>query len=526
MSDTDKRPYDTGAPSDDTTAACSVASRRWTLVAAVLGSSLAFMDGTVVNVALPAIQRDLNAVVSDAQWVMESYALLLSALLLVGGALGDRFGRRRVFVMGISLFAISSLGCALSGSVLQLILARAVQGVGAALLVPGSLALVSSAYPVAERGAAIGTWSAFSGITAAIGPVVGGFLVEHYSWKWAFLLNLPISVLLLIICAMKVPESLNQKNHSPVDVRGALLAVVALAGIVFALIDAPNGWTSSAVLIAGSVGMVSLILFFWSEAHQDHPMLPLNLFRERNFAGANLLTFLLYAALGGSFFFLPLNLIQVQGYGATAAGAAFMPFVVIMFSLSRWAGRLVDVFGSKLPLIIGPTVAAIGFGMFALPTIGANYWTTFFPAICVLGLGMTITIAPLTTTVMNSVSTDLAGTASGTNNAISRVAGLLAIAVFGVVLTHRFDMALAAALSHSQLASAMVASILAEHQKLAGIVIPSQVSHQDALLLKRAIGLAFVSGFRWVMIISSACALLSAISAWFLIDGKRGTLAR
>jgi len=269
-----------------------------------------------------------------------------------------------------------------------------------------------------------------------------------------------------------------------------------------------------------------LILFFWSEAHQDHPMLPLNLFRERNFAGANLLTFLLYAALGGSFFFLPLNLIQVQGYGATAAGAAFMPFVVIMFSLSRWAGRLVDVFGSKLPLIIGPTVAAIGFGMFALPTIGANYWTTFFPAICVLGLGMTITIAPLTTTVMNSVSTDLAGTASGTNNAISRVAGLLAIAVFGVVLTHRFDIALAAALSHSQLASAMVASILAEHQKLAGIVIPSQVSHQDALLLKRAIGLAFVSGFRWVMIISSACALLSAISAWFLIDGKRGTLAR
>ena len=221
MSDTDKRPYDTGAPSDDTTAACSVASRRWTLVAAVLGSSLAFMDGTVVNVALPAIQRDLNAVVSDAQWVMESYALLLSALLLVGGALGDRFGRRRVFVMGISLFAISSLGCALSGSVLQLILARAVQGVAAALLVPGSLALVSSAYPVAERGAAIGTWSAFSGITAAIGPVVGGFLVEHYSWKWAFLLNLPISVLLLIICAMKVPESLNQKNHSPVDVRGA-----------------------------------------------------------------------------------------------------------------------------------------------------------------------------------------------------------------------------------------------------------------------------------------------------------------
>jgi len=505
---------------------CSVASRRWTLLAAVLGSSLAFMDGTVVNVALPAIQRELNAAVSDAQWVMESYALLVSALLLVGGALGDRFGRRRIFVIGISVFAISSLACALSGSALQLILARAVQGIGAALLIPGSLALVSSAYPAAERGAAIGTWSAFSGITAAIGPVVGGFLVEHYSWKWAFLLNLPISVLLLVICVMKVPESLNQKNHSPVDLKGALLAVVALAGIVFALIDAPNGWTNQAVLIAGSVGIISLVLFFWVEAHQDHPMLPLDLFRERNFAGANLLTFLLYAALGGSLFFLPLNLIQVQGYGATAAGAVFVPFVVIMFSLSRWAGRLVDVFGSKLPLVVGPIVAAIGFGMFAWPSINANYWATFFPAICILGLGMTITIAPLTTTVMNSVSTDLAGTASGTNNAISRVAGLLAIAVFGVVLTHRFDAVLVTALSHSPLAPATVAAILAERQKLAGIVIPAQVSHEDALLLKRAIGLAFISGFRWVMIISSACALLSALSAWFLIDGKRGSLAR
>jgi EmrB/QacA subfamily drug resistance transporter len=518
-------PSDTGIVLSDAMAGpASVASRRWTLVAAVLGSSLAFMDGTVVNVALPAIQRELNTAVSDAQWVMESYALTLAALLLVGGALGDRYGRRRIFVIGVSLFAVSSLACSLSGSALQLIAARAVQGIGAALLIPGSLALISSAYPLAERGAAIGTWSAFSGITTAVGPVVGGFLVEHYSWKWAFLLNLPVSCLLLIICMMKVPESRNRKNHSPVDVWGASLAIVALACIVFALIDAPSGWSSEAVLIAGSVGMVSLILFFWVEAHQDHPMLPLGMFRERNFAGANLLTFLLYAALGGSLFFLPLNLIQVQGYGATAAGAVFVPFIAIMFVLSRWAGRLVDVFGSKLPLVVGPVVASVGFGMFAWPTINPNYWVTFFPAICVLGLGMSVTIAPLTTTVMNSVGTDLAGTASGINNAMSRVAGLLAIAVFGVVLTHRFDSALLAALAHSRIAPATVVSILAERQKLAGIVIPAQVSYQDTLVLKRAIGLSFVSGFRWVMIISAALALLSAISAWFLIDGKGSTV--
>ena len=514
-------PCDKGIVLSETAAEpCPVAARRWTLVAAVLGSSLAFMDGTVVNVALPAIQRDLNATVSDAQWVMESYALLLAALLLVGGVLGDRYGRRRIFVIGVSLFAISSLVCALSGNVIYLITARAVQGIGAALLIPGSLALISSAYPVAERGAAIGTWSAFSAITTAIGPVVGGFLVEHYSWKWGFLVNLPVSLLLLIICVMRVPESLNRKDHNPVDVRGASLAIVALAGIVYALIDAPNGWSSAAVLIAGSVGMISLILFFWAEAQQDHPMLPLGLFRERNFAGANLLTFLLYAALGGSLFFLPLNLIQVQGYGATAAGAVFLPFIAIMFILSRWAGRLVDVFGSRLPLVAGPVVASVGFGMFAWPTIDPNYWVTFFPAICILGLGMSVTVAPLTTTVMNSVGTDLAGTASGINNAISRVAGLLAIAVFGVVLTHRFNSVLLAQLSHSRIDPATLASILAERQKLAGIVIPTQASYQDTVALRRIIGFAFVSGFRWVMIISAALALLSAISAWLMIDGK------
>jgi EmrB/QacA subfamily drug resistance transporter len=500
---------------------CAASSRRWTLVAAIVGSGLAFIDSTVVNVALPAIQRELGASTADAQWVMESYALFLSSLLLVGGALGDRFGRRRMFMLGVTLFVAASIGCALSADVNQLIATRALQGVGAALLVPGSLALISATYPQAERGAAIGTWSAFSGITAAVGPVLGGFLIEHYSWRWAFLLNVPVGVVLLAICAMKVPESMGASRRQPVDVGGAMLVTLGLAGVVFALIEAPaRGWTAAPILLAATIGVLALALFVRVEARGNAPMLPLGLFRRRDFAGANLLTLLLYAALGGALFFLPLNLIQVQGYGATAAGAALLPFIAIMFLLSRWAGRLVDVFGSKLPLMIGPTVAACGFALFTIPSIDAAYWSGFFPATCVLGLGMSITVAPLTTTVMNAVGAELAGTASGVNNAVSRAAGLLAIAAFGIVLTAAFDARLADALASLSLPSGLASAVLEQREKLAGIVIPQDAPAAAAADLQRVIGHAFVAGFRWVMWLSAGLALLSAVCAWLLIDGK------
>jgi EmrB/QacA subfamily drug resistance transporter len=510
-----------------TDAACPVSARRWTLVAAIIGSGLAFIDGTVVNVALPAIQRNLNASTADAQWVMESYALLLASLLLVGGALGDRFGRRRMFMLGVTLFVLASIGCALSGGVDQLIAARALQGVGAALLVPGSLALISAAYPQAERGAAIGTWSAFSGITAAVGPVIGGFLIEHYSWRWAFLLNVPVGAVLLLMCAMKVPESTGASRRQPVDVAGAAMATLGLAGVVFALIEAPvRGWTATSILLAATVGVLALALFARVEACSKAPMLPLALFRQRNFAGANLLTLLLYAALGGALFFLPLNLIQVQGYGATAAGAALLPFIAILFALSRWAGRLVDVFGSKLPLMIGPAIAACGFALFTLPSIGGSYWTGFFPATCVLGLGMSITVAPLTTTVMNSVGAEFAGTASGVNNAVSRAAGLLAIAAFGIVLTAAFDARLDDGLARLALPHGLVSAVLEQRTKLAGIEIPHDAPAAAATALRRAIGSAFISGFRWVMWLSAGLALLSALCAWLLIDGKNRHAAK
>jgi EmrB/QacA subfamily drug resistance transporter len=517
---TGKPPCDESAMQRDPKAA--VRAQRWTLVAAILGSSMAFVDGTVVNVALPALQQDLNASAFDLQWVIESYALFLASLLLAGGVLGDRFGRRRVLMIGAALFTLASAVCGLSATVGQLIAARAVQGVGAALLVPGSLALISATFPESQRGRAIGTWSAFSGVTTAVGPVIGGYLVEHFSWTWAFFVNLPLGAVLLLICAAKVPESRGAASRGRLDLWGALLATAGLAGVVYAFIEAPRrGWAAGAVMGAGSAGVAALVLFLFVEAKGRAPMLPLNLFRRRGFTGANLLTLLLYAALGGGLYFFPLDLIQVQGYGATAAGAALLPFIAIMFLLSRWAGQLVDRFGARIPLVVGPTIAAAGFALFAVPGTGGSYWLTFFPAVCVLGLGMTVTIAPLTTTVMNSVGADLAGVASGVNNAVSRAASLLAIAVFGVVLAWAFDAGLSSRLSRIEAPPQVLEAVQAQRGKLAGIRVPEGVPEATASALKQAVGESFVAGFRWVMLLCTALALLSAASAWLLIDGRQ-----
>jgi EmrB/QacA subfamily drug resistance transporter len=500
---------------------CSRAAQRWTLVAAILGSSMAFMDGTVVNVALPAIQKRLDATAAQAQWIIESYALFLAALLLVGGVLGDRFGRRRVFVIGVALFAGASAWCGGARTAQELIAARALQGIGAALLVPGSLALLSAGFPQSDRGRAIGTWSAFSGITAAIGPVVGGFLVDHLSWRWAFVLNVPVGLALVAICLRRVPESRGEVADGPIDVAGAASATLGLAGVVYALIEAPaRGGSSAEVLAAAALGVAGLAAFIAIEARARAPMLPLHLLRNRDFAGANLLTLLLYAALGGSLYFFPLDLIQVQGFGATEAGAALLPFILIMFSLSRWAGTLVDTVGARLPLVVGPAIAAAGFAAFARPGVGSGYWTTFFPAICLLGVGMAVTVAPLTTTVMNAVGAARAGTASGINNAVSRAAGLLAIAAFGVVLSSAFDTHLDASLAHLALPADAIDAIEAQRHRLAGIELPAALSAEAAAQAKAAIGEAFVSGFRHVMLLAGALSGFSALAAWMLIGGR------
>jgi EmrB/QacA subfamily drug resistance transporter len=505
-----------------TAAPSSAAGRRWTMLAAILGSGMAFADGTVVNVALPALQRTLGATAAEVQWVIEAYALLLSALLLVGGALGDRYGRRRIFMFGVAIFSAASLACALSVTPGQLIAARAVQGLGAALLVPGSLSLISANYAESERGAAIGTWSAFSGITAAVGPVLGGFLIDHASWTWAFLMNLPIGAFLLLTQS-RVPESRGgAAGAQRLDVAGALLATLGLAGVVFAFIEAPTrGWTALAVVAAGLGGIVGLVLFVVVEARRREPMLPLGLFRHRNFGAANLLTLLLYAALGGGLYFVPLNLIQIQGYGATAAGAAMLPFIAIMFLLSRWAGQLVDRWGPRRPLMLGPAIAALGFAAFALPGVGGSYAATILPAMCLLGLGMAITVAPLTTTVMNSVGDDQAGIASGVNNAVSRAAGLLAVAVLGVLMAARFEPQLQQGLTAARLPPAVVQAVWQQRDRLAAVEPPAGAERATADQVRRAVGEAFIDGYRAVMLACAALALLGAGSAAVLIRPAR-----
>ncbi len=509
-----------GAPAAEP---CPQASKPWVLVAAIIGSSMAFVDGTVVNVALPAIQRELDADAFQAQWVVESYALFLAALLLVGGAMGDRFGRRRIFALGVGLFAGASVACALAASVQQLIAARAVQGIGGALLVPGSLALISANFNEKERGKAIGTWSGFSGITAAVGPVLGGFLVDHYSWIWAFLVNVPLALVVLAITAKHVPESRGGDAAAPLDWLGALLATLSLGGVVYAFIEAPSqGWGAGAVLAALAIGIGAGIGFVWAELRVRVPMLPLSFFRSSNFSGANLLTLLLYAALGGGLYFFPLNLIQVQGYSATAAGAALLPFILIVFALSRWAGQLVDKVGARLPLVLGPAIAGAGFALFAVPGTSANYWSGFFPAVVVLGLGMAITIAPLTTTVMNAVGTEAAGVASGVNNAVSRVAAVLAIAVFGLLMAWAFGARLDEGLRTLAAPQQVVDFMAGQRARLAEAALPPGIEGAAADALREQIRAAYVAGFRWIMLASAGLALLSALSAWLAIGRGQG----
>jgi EmrB/QacA subfamily drug resistance transporter len=503
-------------------APCPERDRPWVLVATILGSSLAFIDGTVVNVALPAVQRELGATVTDAQWVVEAYALFLSSLLLVGGSLGDHYGRRRVYAFGISLFALASLACGFASRIEWLIAARALQGVGAALLVPGSLAILSASFPENERGRAIGTWSGASAVTTAIGPVVGGWLIEHWSWRWAFFVNLPIAAVVVAILLTRVPESRDPGAARRLDWAGASLATIGLGGVVYALIESSHlGWGAPPVVMALVAGILGLVAFVIVESRVPGPMLPLGMFRSPVFAGANLLTLFLYGALGGALFFLPLDLIQVQHYSATAAGAVFLPFIIIMFLLSGWAGGLVDRVGSRLPLIVGPSIAAVGFALFARPGIGGSYWTTFFPAIVVLGFGMTVTVAPLTTTVMNAVPVDHSGVASGINNAVSRTAGLLALAVMSVIMLQVFDRELGRRLVNEHVSPSVGASLQEQRLKLGAAEAPPGASAEERTVAERIVAESFVAGFRATAWLAAALALASAAAAALLIGPVR-----
>lgn len=439
---------------------------RLVLTATILGSSMAFVDGTVVNIALPVLQRTLGATIADVQWVVEAYTLFLASLMLTGGALGDRFGRRRIFMTGVAIFTAGSVACGLAPTITALIAFRGLQGVGAALMVPGSLAIISATFPDHERGKAIGTWSAFTSITMVIGPLVGGSLIDHASWRAIFFINVPFAAIVLALSITCVPES-REGGKRALDFAGAALATAGLGTLVYGIIESMPA--------AALAGVVLLAVFIAVEWRSHSPMMPLHLFRSPAFCGTNLLTLFLYGALGGGLFFVPMNLIQLHGFTATQAGAAMVPSVLLLFLLSRWAGGLADRVGAKRLLIIGPSVAAVGFALFMLAGLDAGYWTGFFPGFVVLGLGMSLTVAPLTTTVMASVARGHSGVASGINNAVSETAGLLAVA---------------------------------------GMGLPMAGAFRDG----RAIPDAFIAGFHVVMAIAAALALLGAVCAWFTLE--------
>jgi len=501
------------------------------LLVAVIGSSMAFLDGTVVNVALPVMQRELALTVAGAQWVVEAYALLLASLVLVGGALGDRYGRKRMFLAGVVLFSAASAACGAAPTSLLLVAARAVQGVGAALLVPGSLALISAAFADDQaRGRAIGTWSSFSAITAAVGPVAGGWVVTHASWRWLFYFNVPIGALVLALAYAAVPETRDDAAPRTMDWGGAALVTGGLGLVVYGLIDSGK--------VAGEVGEIALVVlgivtlgaFVFVESRLDAPMVPLALFRSATFSGVNVLTLLLYGALGSALFLVPFDLIQVQGYSPTAAGASLLPLVLLVSVMSPYAGALSARIGPRILLAVGPVVAGAGFFLLALPGIGGSYWTTFFPGIVVLGLGMGITVAPLTTAVMGSVDRRHAGVASGINNAVSRAAGLLAIAVLGVVLQSRFDHALDARLAPLQLPAAIAAKVAVERSKL-GAADLGDVEGPLRDALRDAFAQAFVAGFRTVMLAGAALAALGGVAALVMVrnaerEGDRSRAVR
>ena len=488
-----------------------LAQQRWVLVAAVLGSTLAFVDESVVNVALPTIESELHTTLAAMQWVVNAYTLCMSALLLIGGATADQFGRRRVFLIGVTVFTAASIGCGLAADVQLLIAARALEGVGAALLVPCALALIGAAYDEKERGAAIGIWSGASAIAAGAAPLLGGALVDHLSWRAIFLINPLLAAPTIWITLRHVPESRDPQAGTALDWRGALLAIAGLGGLVYGLIDASDrGWSSPRVIVPIGAGATLLGIFVLAERRIRSPMMPPELFRSRTFSAINVLTLLLYGALGGAFFFLPFLLIQARGYSATAAGAAYLPFTIVLGVLSHWSGGLMDRFGARGPLIIGPAITAAGFVLLAS---GSARYSTVLLSMTVLGLGLAITVAPLTTAVLNAVPAHRTGVASGINNAVASVGSLLLIAILGTLALGFFARSLDQELAYPEASPAVR---LAVQSARGGFVMPALSADLPAPERARAhtiIADSLIHTVRLALWIAAALALAAALTA-------------
>ena len=494
------------------------------MVSCILASSMAFIDGTALNAVLPSLQKSLNATGTDIFWILNAYLLMLAALILIGGSLGDQLGRKKIFITGISIFICGSAACGFVTGVPSLTAFRMLQGIGGALMIPGSLSLISSSIDGKEKGKAIGTWSAFTTVVTMGGPALGGALADAGLWRYIFFINIPLGIIAIVILILKVEESKDEDSDPKIDYPGAIAIALGLALITFGFLRIPaiglRDWQVYGPLI---IGFVLLTLFIVIEYKSKHPMMPLGLFTNLTFSGANLLTFFLYAALGASMLFMSLNMVQVQGYSQLQSGLTFLPFTVLMIAITRLAGGLSDKYGPRLLLIAGPAVTGCGFFLLSMvkQTQGASqYFTTFFPGIMVMGLGMSFTVSPLTTAVMGAVSDNLSGTASGVNNAVSRIAGVFTNAVFGALAVLFFSGALQNSIKPLMLSHQTQKAVIAQAVNLGDAHVPKGISQKNIRRLKTIYKNSFIKAYSVILKIAAALAFAGSVMAFIFIKNK------
>lgn len=493
---------------------CQPVDRRSILIMTILGSSLAFMDGSVVNVALPTFQAKFHATASEVQWVVQSYALFCAALLLLGGTLGDRLGRKRIFTIGIALFTLSSAGGALSMSLPQLIISRSIQGVGAALLIPQSLAILSAAFPGRERASAIGAWSAWTSVFAALGPVVGGWLIQVSTWRWIFLLNLPLAawIVLLLPKLRESNVSISIRTFATFDLKGTVLNTLGLASLVYSLsFGSQFGWTDPRIIVTMVIGIAFILVFLRSESRNENAMMPLSLFKNRRFLAVNLLTFFLYGSLGVAFYIVPFFSIQIKHLSPLATGAAFLPCIAVMFFFSSKIGQISSEYGERSFLVIGAICCACGLAIFALFSHRPGYSASLLPGMLILGVGITIALSPLANVVMSSVPDEDTALASAVNNSISRIAGLVVLAIAAIVLSQGFNNSLLRQLNASQLPAEMREDIYSNHSLMTEVHVPTDFGDGAERQGREIVEGAFTDGYKAVMNAAAIGMLLAAI---------------
>ena len=498
------------------------AAGKWVMVSAIVASAMAFIDSTALNVVLPSLQKNLQATGADLFWILNAYLLMLASLILIGGSMGDKLGRKKVFMAGIFIFICGSAACGFAPGVIYLIIFRIIQGIGGALMIPGSLSLISSSINEKERGKAIGTWSAFTTVVTMGGPVLGGALADAGLWRYIFFINVPLGIAALVMLWFKVDESKDDDPDTSIDFPGAMAITFGLALLTFGFLRMPAvGFDNWQVYLSLAAGALLLIAFVIIEAKSKHPMMPLHLFTNATFSGANLLTFFLYAGLGAGMLFLSLNLVQVQGYSQLQSGLTFLPFTIIMISIASFAGSLADRHGPRLLLIVGPATAGLGllFLSFVKQTGGpGDYWTTFLPGVMVFGLGMSFTVAPLTAAVMGSVNDQFSGTASGVNNAVTRIANVFANAIFGALAVLLFAGALRGEIQHIKLEPKQKQEVMMQAADLGNAKVPRGVD--SGKIVEQAYHDSFIKAYANIMRISAGLGFLGALMAVVFVRDK------